>query len=154
MLRFRKILCPVDFDAASLQALKLASELAKESGATLHLLHIVVLPPAPEVALPFGRMEEAARGRLEKLIRQHTDRGTHCEVRVMMGDAAAEVLLAAKRTRADLIVMATHGRTGLRRLMLGSVAERVVREAPCPVLSLSPAVKGRRRPAQSSPKRH
>ena len=60
------------------------------------------------------------------------------EVDVTMGDAGTEILLVARRLRANLIVMATHGRKGVRRLILGSVAERVVREAPCPVLTVRP----------------
>jgi Universal stress protein family len=65
MPRFNKILCPVDFDPNSTLALRLASELAQERQATLHLLHVVA-PPGPEVALPFGKMETAARSRLER----------------------------------------------------------------------------------------
>jgi universal stress protein A len=138
MPQFKKILCPVDFDQNSLLALRLASELAQERKATLHLLHVVPMPPGPEVALPFGKMEAAARSKLEKLARQKIDRKASYEVDVMMGDPGVEVLQLARRLHADLIVMATHGRKGLRRLVLGSIAERVVREAPCPVLTVKP----------------
>lgn len=138
MPRFDKILCPVDFDQNSLLALRLATELAQERGATLHLLHVVAVPPGPEVALPFGKMETAARTRLEKLARQKIGDKAAYEVDVLMGDPGVEVLQLAKRLRADLIVMATHGRKGLRHIVLGSVAERVVREAPCPVLTVKP----------------
>ncbi len=92
----------------------------------------------PETALPFGRMEAAARTKLEKLARQKVNGKADYEVEVTTGDPGVEVLHVARRLHADLIVMATHGRKGLRRLVLGSVAERVVREAPCPVLTLSP----------------
>jgi len=144
MSRFNKILCPVDFDQNSLLALRLAAELAQERKATLHLLHVVEIPPGPEVALPFGKMEAAARSRLEKIARQELDAGASYQVEVMMGDPGVEILQLAKRLHANLIVMATHGRKGLRRLVLGSVAERVVREAPCPVLTVklkAPAAK-------------
>jgi universal stress protein A len=156
MPRFDKILCPVDFDQNSLLALRLATELAQERGATLHVLHVVAIPPGPEVALPFGKMETTARTKLEKIARQKIDGKASYEVDVMMGDPGVEVLQLAKRLRADLIVMATHGRKGLRHIVLGSVAERVVREAPCPVLTIkpkAPAAKssrrlfGRKRPA-------
>ena len=70
MPRFDRNLCPVDFDQNSLLALRVATELAQERGATLHLLHVVAVPPGPEVALPFGTMETAARTKLEKLARQ------------------------------------------------------------------------------------
>jgi nucleotide-binding universal stress UspA family protein len=145
MLRFRNILCPIAFDRNSLSALRLAIELARESKATLHLLHAIGVPRAPEVALPFGRLETAARMGLEKLARQKVGDKVRYQVRIVLGDPASEVLQTAGRTRADLIVMATHGRKGVRRLVLGSVAERVVREAPCPVLTVRPvgSVKGR-----------
>jgi universal stress protein A len=138
MPQFKKILCPVDFDQNSALALRLASELAQERKAILHLLHVVAMPPGPEVALSFAKMEAAARTRLERLARQKVNGKARYEVEVMMGDPGVEVLQAAKRLGADLIVMATHGRKGLRRLVLGSVAERVVREASCPVLTVKP----------------
>jgi len=137
MLGFKKIFCPVDFDANSLVALRLASELA-ERNATLRLVHVVAMPPGPEVALPFGRMEATARTKLERLARQSIGGKARYEVDIMMGDPGIEVLLAAKRWGADVIVLATHGRKGLRHLVLGSVAEHVVREASCPVLTVSP----------------
>jgi nucleotide-binding universal stress UspA family protein len=148
MPRFNKILCPIDFDQNSLKAVLLASGLAREHNATLHLLH--VLPPAPEVA--FGEIESAARTRLEQIGHQKLKAGTRYELLVFMGDPAIEVLQAATRLDIDLIVMATRGRKGLRRLVLGSVAERVFREAKCPVLTVTPeAARGggsrtRRRP--------
>ncbi len=138
MPRFKKILCPVDFDQNSLQALRLASELAQERKATLYLLHVVAIPPGPEVALSFGKMEAAARTKLERLARRKVNGKAHYEVEVMTGDPGVELVQAANRLRANLIVMATHGRKGLRRFVLGSVAERVVREAPCPVLTVKP----------------
>jgi universal stress protein A len=149
MLQFKKILCPIDFQQNSLFALRLGSELAQECKATLYLLHVVAMPPGPEVALPFGKMEAAARTRLEQLARRKVNGKARYEVKVMMGDPGLEVLQVAKRLGVDLIVMATHGRKGLRRLVLGSVAERVVREAPCPVLTVkpkTPAAKSSRQP--------
>jgi nucleotide-binding universal stress UspA family protein len=96
------------------------------------------MPPGPEVALPFGKMETDARSRLERLARQKVGRTARYEVEVMMGDPGIGILQVAKRLRANLIVMATHGRKGVRHLLLGSVAERVIREAPCPVLTVRP----------------
>ena len=138
MPQFKKILCPVDFDQNSLQALRLASELAQERKATLYLLHVIAMPPGPEVALPFGKMDAAARTRLEKLARQKVNGKVPCQVEVAMGDPGAEIIQAARRLRANLLVMATHGRKGLRHLVLGSVAEHVIRQAPCPVLAVRP----------------
>jgi nucleotide-binding universal stress UspA family protein len=115
MIRFKKILCPVDFDANSLGALRLASDLAKERKAALRLVHVIA-----------------------RLARQRIDGKARYAIQIMMGDPGVEVLQAAKRWGADAIVMATHGRKGLRHLVLGSVAEHVVREASCPVVTLSP----------------
>lgn len=128
----------MDFDQNSLRALTVAIELAQERNATLRLLHVVPMPPGPEVAISFGKMEAEVRTRLERLARQKVKGKAHYEVEVMMGDPGVEILQTAKRRGADLIVMATHGRKGLRHFVLGSVAERVVREAPCPVLSFNP----------------
>jgi universal stress protein A len=138
MPRFDKILCPINFDQNSVRALRVATELAQERKATLYLLHVVGVPPGPEVALPFGKMEAAARAKLARLAQRWINDKTRYEVDVAMGDPGDEVLRVAKRKRVNLIVMATHGRKGLRRLVLGSVAERVVREASCPVLTLKP----------------
>jgi universal stress protein A len=144
MPQFKKILCPIDFEGNSLRALRIATELAQDRKATLHLLHVVAVPPGPEVALSFGKMEAAARIRLEKFALQKVSGKASYEVDVTTGDAGTEILLVARRLRANLIVMATHGRKGVRRLILGSVAERVLREAPCPVLTV--------RPQQAQPK--
>jgi universal stress protein A len=138
MPRFNKIVCPVDFDQTLLPALRIAAHLALEHNATLYLLHVIKILPGPEVALAFGEMETAARTRLERISHQNLQPETRYELLVRMGDPAVEVLQLASQLGADLIVMATHGRKGLRRLVLGSVAEHVVREAPCPVLTVRP----------------
>jgi len=138
MPQFKKILCPVDFDQNSLLALRVATELAEERKAILYLLHVVAIPPGPEVAISFGKIEAGVRTRLERLARQRVNGKARYEVDVMIGDPGVEVLQAAHRLGTNLIVMATHGRRGLRRLVLGSVAEHVVREASCPVLTVSP----------------
>jgi universal stress protein A len=130
---------PVDFDQSSLAAVRVAAELAREHKATLSLLHvIIIIPLAPGPALPSGEAESVARIRLERISHQKLKAGTRYEILVMTGDPAVEVLQAANRLGIDLIVMATHGRKGLGRLVLGSVAERVVREARCSVLTVKP----------------
>ncbi|MGO9059918.1 MAG: universal stress protein [Candidatus Binataceae bacterium] len=133
MLRFGNILCPVDFDQNSLAAVPVAAELARERNATLHLLHVI-----DERGLPSGKIESAAQIKLERISRKKLKAGTRYEILVMPGDPAVEVPQMAVKLGIDLIVMATHGRKGLRRLVLGSVAERVVREARCPVLTVKP----------------
>ena len=136
MLRFSNILCPVDLDQTSLAAVSVAAALARGHNATVHLLH--VLPLAVEEAFSFGEIESAARTKLERIGHQRLKVGTRYELLVVTGDPAFEVLQTAKRLGTDLIVMATHGRRGVRRLVLGSVAEHVVREAQCPVLTVKP----------------
>ncbi len=120
MPRFSNILCPVDFDQGSLAAVPVAADLAREHKATLYLLHVVAIPLAAEPALPSGEAETAAETRLERIGHQKLKAGTHYEILVMTGDPAGEILQMAARLDIDLIVMATHGRKGLRRLVLGS----------------------------------
>jgi universal stress protein A len=143
MPRFSKILCPVDFDANSIAALEFAGELAQERNATLEILHVVPLPLGPEVAIPFDKLERIARTRLERLARQKVSPKPRYTIHIRTGDPAGEAIHLAEQTGADLIVMATHGRRGLSRFVLGSVAERVVRESPCPVLTIKPKARGR-----------
>jgi nucleotide-binding universal stress UspA family protein len=138
---FRKILCPIDFDTNSLRALGLAAELARESKTNLYLLHVVPIPTAADVAVPLLKMETAARTKLERIARERVEGGGGYEIDVTTGEPAVEILRAAKRIGVDLIVMATHGRRGLTHLLLGSVAEQTIREALCPVLTISPKVR-------------
>ncbi len=138
MPRFDTILCPVDFSPNARQALRLAGELSQERNATLHMLHVVdvAIPAKVEVTAPFDKMEVAVTSKLKRLAHQAIDEKVDHEIHVETGDPGAQVLDAAKRIGADLIVIARHGRKGLRRLVLGSVAERIIREAPCPVLTV------------------
>jgi universal stress protein A len=149
MLPFSKILCPVDFDQNSLGAVSVAADLARERNATLHLLH--VLPLAIKEAFSFGEIESEARTKLERVGHQKLKAGTRYELLIVTGEPAIEILQAATRLGIDFIVMATHGRRGVGRLVLGSVAERVVREAACPVLTVKPKAArsgtSRKRPA-------
>jgi len=140
VLRVKKILCPTAFDQNSVEALRLASRLSRQNKATLHLLHVIdeAFPAKTEVTAPFDKMEAAVQGRLERLAHQNIDPRVRHQLHVETGDAAAQILDVAKRVRADLIVMSTQGRKGLRRLVIGSVAERIVREAQCPVLTVRP----------------
>jgi universal stress protein A len=138
MVRFSNILCPVDFDQNSLTAVPVAAEIAREHKAALYLLHVVHLDLAPEPAWSSGEAKTSAESKLERIGHQKLKVGTPYEILVMTGDPAVEVLQMATKLGIDLIVMATHGRQGIRRLFLGSVAERVVREARCPVLTVKP----------------
>ncbi len=141
---FRRILCPVDFDPNSFSALDLACTIARQNDGTIHVLLVVPLPAAalgqPLVVEPIEGAQREARTRLERLIYDRVKLGTD-QIVVVSGDPASEIIRIAGEIKPDLIVMATHGRTGLSHFFLGSVAEHVVREAPCPVLTVRVAPK-------------
>ncbi len=140
---FSKILCPIDFGRDSMDALELACALAKQNSATVCLLTVIgvpamaatELPPVP--MFPDPEYEAETRRRLETLA-QNKLAGVSYEVFVASGHPAAEILNLAALRSIDLIVMGTHGRSGVKHLLLGSVAERVVRESPAPVLTIHP----------------
>ena len=140
LFRLKKILVPIDFSDCSKKALQYAIPLAKEHGAAIILLYVV--PPA-YVAGEYGGIEYAqlqtemkASGdaQLQKLAAAEVPAGLFKESLVGVGVPASEIVQAAKTLAADVIVIATHGRTGLKHVLLGSVVESVVRRAPCPVL--------------------
>lgn len=137
---FRNVFCPITFDPNSLRALKLACEIAEESGGTICLFHVVPWPIAGLGAAPAQLMidaKQAAETRLGELAREYVKGKAACEASVLLGaEPAAEIIRAASEWKADVVVMATHGRTGLSHFVLGSVAEKVVRECPCPVLTV------------------
>lgn len=138
MLTCRKILHPTDFSKNSENAWHLACALARDHGATLLLVHVHLLPAVAYGefgALPPETYDtealEAQLGRIEPI----DSSLTVCRF-LLKGDPATEIVRFAKEQECDMIVMGTHGRTGLRRLLMGSVAEEVVRKAPCPVLTV------------------
>jgi universal stress protein A len=135
---FRKILCPVSFDANSIAAVELACELAEGKNATVYLLHVVpdVPPPTPIQLEPFPQSETDARTALEQLAHNHLEGKVKYEILARTGDPARVAVAAVNDIGADSIVMATHGRSGVSHFFLGSVAERVVRDSTCPVLTV------------------
>jgi nucleotide-binding universal stress UspA family protein len=135
---FKKILCPVSFDANSIAALDVAVDLA-EGGATIYLLHVVSATPIPATPVPlepFPQTEHDARLKLEEIARSHLQGKVKYQIVTRSGDPARVVVDVLEEVGADSIVMATHGRTGVSHFFLGSVAERVVRESPQPVLTV------------------
>ena len=142
MLDYGKILCALDLDGDAPKIFSVAAALAKESNATLYALHVARIPTLDmDVPLPFEaapRWEKEARSFLEDLVHRSTARGVRYELSVVSGLADIDIVRTATRLAVDLIVMGTHGRGGLRHLILGSVAEHVISEAPCPVLILRP----------------
>lgn len=156
---FRRILVPHDFSPHATQALRTAAELAGGRGARLLVLHAIVpfhpvtgFPPAePGTWIPPGDLIANERRRLEALVRRTLPRrgALRVDCRVVVGDPFQRIVHAARSV--DSIVMATAGRTGLSHLLIGSVAEKVVRHAPVPVLTLRP--RGRRAGAASRRRR-
>jgi universal stress protein A len=162
MSQFKRILCPVDLSGFSMEALRLAVQLAEREGAVLDILHVIHNPfdelymssitesdPAmiDAYAAEPGRRAKIVRAteeQAEVLLKQFCHdavRGTaktHYHIR--QGDPFENILDASEDFLTDLIVLATHGRTGIKRLVIGNVAEKVVRHAPCPVLTVKPKV--------------
>ncbi len=125
-----------------MEALELARQLAKQNSATVYLLAVIGAPTAatelPPVPLgPNPQLEAVCRHRLETIARENLAGVSH-EIFVASGNAAPQILSFTAERAIDLIVMGTHGRTGVKHFLLGSVAERVVRESPVPVLTIRP----------------
>jgi len=145
-----KILFPTDFSTTCQAALELATTLARDTKAKLLIVHVEE-PPAvySEGALYYG-LTEPDRAALWRMLAEvvPTDPTVPYEHRLIVGAPASSILYLAEKEGADLIVMPTHGRTGMTRLLMGSVAEEVVRKAKCPVLTIkstaSPAGTGSR----------
>jgi nucleotide-binding universal stress UspA family protein len=139
VIALQTILHPTDFSERSEYALHLACTLAREQDARLILLHVWSPPLVPVAAGPVPvRGEDFSPVPLERQLHDlHLPEPVpRVERRLEQGDAAREIVRLAQETRCDLIVIGTHGRTGLDRLLMGSVAEQVVRKAPCPVLAV------------------
>jgi nucleotide-binding universal stress UspA family protein len=137
MLAIRKILHPTDFSENSQAAFRLACALARDYQARLLVLHVstpFVAYGEGMVTAPPPDFTEELRARLQQI--RPGDPRVGIEHKLVEGDAAAEILRVAREAGCDLIVLGTHGRTGLPRLLMGSVAEVVVRRASCPVLTV------------------
>jgi nucleotide-binding universal stress UspA family protein len=145
MKAIRRIMHPSDFSTASGAAFTKATELAKANRAQLVLLHVLdtVMPLgpdgyiAPSVYEDIQKSAEAyARKKLAALVARAGKAGVRATPMLLEGSAHQGILRAARSKRPDMIVMGTHGRSGLAKIFLGSVAERVVGSAPCPVLTV------------------
>jgi nucleotide-binding universal stress UspA family protein len=145
MIELRRILVPTDFGRSSLTALTYGAEFAGRFGAELTLLHVVqdlallmpdALLAAPVPAPAVEQLTQAARQALESLVRDQKLEALAPKTEVRTGAPFVEIIACARETDTDLIVMGTHGRGGLAHVLLGSVAEKVVRKAPCPVLTV------------------
>lgn len=138
-LPYKKVLCPIDFEENSMAALESAAEIVRREGGTLYVLHVIQRVVQP-MGMPmetdiYQAQEEAARKRLNEIARERLEGVAH-ELMTCVGDPAPSILKKQRQLGVDLIVAGTHGRRGFSRLFLGSVAEQVIREASCPVLTV------------------
>ncbi|HUY18788.1 MAG TPA: universal stress protein [Candidatus Binataceae bacterium] len=147
---YKRILCPVDFDECSAEALREAGALALSNAGTVDVLHVVEI----NALVNQGALEGLSAGELYqsqlKFARQQVEQmltaiapAMKRAVTVEVGEPGDSILDTAAKLGTDLIVMATHGRRGLKHLVLGSVAERIVRESRVPVLTVRPARRSR-----------
>lgn len=145
-ISIQKILLPTDFSEYSQCAVKYACELAEKFGSELHLVHVLEIHPVttPDfgmgLALPryVTESKQAAEQLLTKALESHRSAGKKVVHALLEGSPKAEIPKYARSRDIDLIVLSTHGRTGLAHAILGSVAESIVRTAPCPVLTVRP----------------
>jgi nucleotide-binding universal stress UspA family protein len=135
-----KILYPTDFSTTGQTALEMATSLARDRGATLVIMHVEEPPMAYGGGELYYGIDEPNREELQRMLAEvlPSDPDVPCEHRLMIGSPARAIVEMAEREEVELIVMATHGRTGLLRVLMGSVAEEVVRKAKCPVLTVKP----------------
>ena len=146
-MKLNSIMCPTDFSKSSDAALGYASALAAETGATLHIVHVAEKTPAylagyggftyvPDVP---DSIEREMRNKLDKTNATRSD--VVVKRHFLTGSAVPEIVEFANREKTDLIILGTHGRTGISRVLMGSIAEGVLRKAPCPVLTVKSPVK-------------
>jgi nucleotide-binding universal stress UspA family protein len=148
-MQIRSILLPTDFSDCGNYALSYAASLARTFGASIICVHVIE-PIVPTVgysgmteALPIAditdQLEYSAERELPKLAEREECAGLEVEQMIVHGEAASEIVRVAKERNVDLIVVSSHGRTGLGRILFGSTAEAVVRHASCPVLVVKPS---------------
>lgn len=145
MLPINKILCPTDFSEASFEGLKNANELADHFSAELILLNVVSpLPSMPGSTAPTGfhipavleEIEASTKEQVQKLKNKYISSNIKSKEIVVIGDPPTEIVKRAADDNVDVIVMSTHGQSGWKRLVCGSVTEKVIRMAECPVLTI------------------
>lgn len=147
MITLNRILLPTDFSDYAKTAMNYSCAFAEHFGAELHLLHVlqdlVAMVPEPGLAFPppgdyMTELRESAERALEQLLDPNWAEGKTIVKATRQGPPFLEIIRYAKEVDIDMIVIGTHGRSGLAHALLGSVAEKVVRKAPCPVLTVRP----------------
>ena len=142
MISLKKILCPIDHSDCSKEALKYAVSFAMKDEAKLYLLHIIDIRTfnegleAMSMQIPDEETLEQLRSKLLDCIPEEIRDEMDVEAIVIQGIPFAEIISTAREKEIDMIVTGSHGRTGISHMMLGSVSEKVVRKAPCPVLTV------------------
>ena len=142
MISLKKILCPIDHSDCSKEALKYAVSFAMKDEAKLYLLHIIDIRSfndslvSMSQQIPDKETLEQLRMKLLDCIPEDIRDDMDVEATVIQGIPFAEIISTAKEKEIDMIVIGSHGRTGISHMMLGSVSEKVVRKAPCPVLTV------------------
>jgi len=144
LFRLKTILAPVDFSDYSAKALDYVRAFTRQFGAEVILIHVVeptvipdnfgIVPPSYEEIS--SALVKAAEGRMKELVRGLSDASDAVRSLVRTGRAPWEIVRAAEEVEADLIIITTHGYTGLKHVLMGSTAELIVRHAPCPVLTV------------------
>lgn len=145
MAKIEKILCPTDFSELSIGAIKHACLLAEKFGAKLHVLHVVDqayqywMAMGPE-SIPAGpspkELIKTAKAQMEEFVAEHVPAKLKVTTEIITGRPFMEIIRIAKETSVDMIVIGTHGHGALTQMLLGSVADKVIHKAPCPVLSV------------------
>lgn len=142
------ILVPTDFSDPSDAALNYGRELARTFGASLHVLHVLddaemrgvvgagYIGPSPTLPQREQLIEQGVCDRLDDLFEESDRRQLNAHVKAVIGEPVGEILRYAQEQKIDLVIMGTHGRTGIAHMILGSVAEHVVRKSSCPVLTV------------------
>jgi nucleotide-binding universal stress UspA family protein len=152
--KLRRILVPVDFSDSSARALRHASNRAAETGGSLIIIYVV---PADYGWLGFGRnelrdldrsLQRQAANRLRAFAEENVRKNVPADMEVRVGRPAEEIVAAARQSKCDSIILSTRGLTGLDKFLIGSVADRVARLAPCPVVLVRP---GKRSPDRKFP---
>ena len=149
-LDIKKILVPIDFSDYSKSALKYAVNFCKNYNAEMILIYVVepvIYPPdfsMGQIAIPSvnAEMDERAKQELDKLAKTEIPNNVSVKAMIKTGKPFVEIVETARELDADLIIIATHGRSGVEHILFGSTAEKVVRKAPCPVLTLREPIKG------------
>jgi len=149
-LQFKTILVPIDFSDFSKSALKYAVTFAQQFHSKLILIYVmepVIYPPdfsMGQIALPAVNfeMDQRAKEELDKLAESEIGSLVHVETVLKTGKPFVEIIETAKQMDADLIIISTHGHSGVEHILFGSTADKVVRKAPCPVLTLREPIKG------------